>query len=143
MNREEPTTQPSDSAERARSLHQEITGSIIGSAIDVHKALGPGLRETAYVSCLAYELRDRGHSVEEHKSLPVVYRDHRVDEGYQLDLVVDESVVVELKTVEQIEPIHEAQLLSYLKLSGYQVGLVMNFNARRMRDGIKRVVAER
>lgn len=117
-----------------------ITEAIIGGAIAVHRELGPGLLESAYEACLAYELADRGLSVERQKGLPVIYRNVQVDCGYRMDLLVDGKVVVELKTVEGLEPIHEAQLLSYLKLSGCKVGLLINFNVAILKNGIRRLV---
>jgi len=123
-------------------MSQEInktTEAIIGAAIAVHKELGPGLLESAYEACLAFELSERGLVVERQRALPVVYKDVRVDCGYRVDLVV-EGVMVELKSVERLEPIHEAQLLSYLRLSGYKVGLLINFNAALLKNGIRRLV---
>ncbi|MBU0716990.1 MAG: GxxExxY protein [Planctomycetes bacterium] len=118
----------------------EITEEVIGAAIAVHRLLGPGLLESAYEACLAYELADRGLAVEEQKSLPVIYRSVRVDCGYRIDLLVEGLVVVELKAVERLCPIHEAQLLSYLKLSGCRVGLLINFNVKLLKQGIRRMV---
>lgn len=117
-----------------------ITEAILGGAIDVHRHLGPGLLESTYETCLVYELKLRGLFVEKQKELPVVYRDVHIDCGYRIDLLVEDTVVVELKAVEQLHPIHEAQLLSYLKLSGCPVGLLINFNVRRLVDGVKRLV---
>jgi GxxExxY protein len=119
-----------------------ITRRIIGAAIDVHRRLGPGLLESAYQICLAFELRHIGLKVEEQKPLPVVYRDVRLDCGYRLDLVVEDSVVLEIKAVEQLVPIHDAQLLSYLRLSGMRVGLLINFHVRVLKNGLKRIVNE-
>ena len=104
-----------------------ITDKIISAAIAVHRELGPGLLESAYEACLVYELVQRGLSMEQQKTLPVIYRDVRVDCGYRIDLFVEKQVIVELKAVEKLEPIHKAQLLSYLKLSGCKVGL-LNIN---------------
>ena len=118
----------------------EITEEIIGAAIAVHRELGPGLLESAYEACLAWELTERGLKVERQKALPVTYRGVKVDCGYRIDLLVEEMVVVELKAVERLEPIHEAQLLSYLKLSTHQVGLLINFNVKMLKQGIKRIV---
>ena len=106
----------------------------------VHSALGPGLLEGAYQSCLARELLLRGVSVKTQVPIRLMYRDQRIDVAYRIDLVANDSVVVELKTVSQLLPIHEAQLLSYLKLGGYQVGLLINFHVRHLRTGIKRMV---
>jgi len=118
----------------------EITEAVIGAAIAVHRELGPGLLESAYEACLAYELTERGLNVERQKGLPVIYRGVLLDCGYRIDLLVEGQVVVELKTVERVEPIHEAQLLSYLKLSGCKVGLLINFNVKVLKNGIKRLV---
>ena len=116
-----------------------ITDIIIRAAIAVHRELGPGLLESAYEACLVYELMQHGLSVERQKSVPVTYRGVKIDCGYRIDLLVEDKVVVELKAVERLEPIHEAQLLSYLKLSGYQIGLLINFNVRILKQGIKRL----
>ena len=118
----------------------KITDTIIGSAIDVHRELGPGLLETAYEACLAFELADRGLSIERQKALPIVYRDVRLDCGYRLDLLLENKVIVELKAVERVEPIHTAQLLSYLKLSGCKLGLLINFNVKVLKNGIRRII---
>ena len=120
----------------------KITEIIIGAAMAVHRELGPGLLESAYEACLAYELPDRGLSVERQKALPVRYRGVNVDCGYRIDLLVEGKVVVELKAVERLEAIHQAQLLSYLKLSGCKVGLLINFNVKVLKDGIRRLVNE-
>jgi GxxExxY protein len=117
-----------------------ITDIVISAAIAVHRELGPGLLESAYEACLVYELIQHGLSVERQKSVPVTYRGVKIDCGYRIDLLVEDKVVVELKAVERLEPIHEAQLLSYLKLSGYQIGLLINFNVRMLKQGIKRLV---
>ncbi len=120
-------------------LHK-LTEAITGAAIAVHRELGPGLLESAYETCLAFELADRGLSVERQKELPVRYRGIQMDCGYRLDLLVQGQVIVELKAVEKLLPMHEAQLLSYLKLSGCKVGLLLNFNVRILKDGLKRLV---
>jgi GxxExxY protein len=119
-----------------------ITRRIIGAAIEVHKALGPGLLESAYETCLAFELRERGFKVEQQQPLPVVYKNVKLDCGYRLDLVVEGCVILEIKAVEQLAPIHDAQLLSYLRLSGKKVGLILNFHERILKDGLKRIVNE-
>ncbi|MEJ7809767.1 MAG: GxxExxY protein [Gemmatimonadaceae bacterium] len=116
------------------------TGQVVDAAMTVHSALGPGLLEGAYGACLAYELRARGLHVRTQVPLPVVYRDVRIELGYRLDLLVDCAVVVELKAVATLLPIHEAQLLSYLRLSGHRVGLLINFHVPRLKDGIRRMV---
>lgn len=118
----------------------EITDAIIGAAIAVHRELGPGLLESAYETCLAYELIERRFKVERQKSMPLIYRGVHLDCGYRIDLLVENQIVVELKTADRLEPIHEAQLLSYLKLSGCEVGLLINFNVKVLRNGIKRLV---
>ncbi len=120
----------------------QLTRRIIGAAIEVHKVLGPGLLESAYQACLAFELRALGCKVEEQKPLPVIYKDVKLECGYRLDLVVGDVVIVEVKAVEKLAPIHDAQLLSYLKLSGKRVGLLMNFHVRVLKDGLKRIVNE-
>ncbi len=117
-----------------------LTETIIGAAIDVHRVLGPGLLESAYEACLTFELVQRGLKVEQQKPLPVIYKNINLDCGYRLDLLVEKSVIVEIKAVENILPIHEAQLLSYLKLSGCKVGLLINFNVQLLRNGLRRVV---
>jgi GxxExxY protein len=118
-----------------------ITSIIIGAAIEVHRALGPGLLESAYESCMVFEIADRyGLTVEQQKPLQVIYRGVRLDCGYRLDLFISDLVIVELKSVDKLLPIHEAQMLSYLKLSGSKVGLLINFNVKVLKDGIKRVV---
>lgn len=113
---------------------------IIGSAISVHKELGPGLLESAYEACLAYELTGKDLKIERQKSLPITYRGIQLDCGYRIDLLVEEKVIVEIKAVERMEPIHEAQLLSYLKLAGCEVGLLINFNVKILNNGIRRLV---
>jgi GxxExxY protein len=118
----------------------EITRAVVNSAMKVHTVLGPGLLESAYQACLAHELRSRGFEVAPEVPLPVVYEDHRLEVGYRIDLVVESRVVVEGKSVEALHPIHQAQLLSYLRLSRLQVGLLINFNVFHLRDGIKRMV---
>ncbi len=124
---------------QAETLNR-ITESIIGAAIDIHRALGPGLLESAYEACLAFEIVERGLKVEQQKPLPVVYREVRLDCGYRLDLLVEGVVIVEVKAVDHLMPVHQAQLLSYLKLSGCHVGLLINFNVKILKDGLRRVV---
>jgi GxxExxY protein len=119
-----------------------ISGAIIDAAIAVHTELGPGLLENAYEACLEYELLDRGFRVERQKELPVVYRGVKVDCGFRLDLLVNGLVIVELKSVERLDPIHAAQVLTYLKLTGLHLGLLMNFNVTRLMDGFKRLVRD-
>lgn len=117
-----------------------LTDRIIGCAIEVHRTLGPGLLESAYEECLCYELAQSGVAFRRQASLPVLYKEVKLDCGYRMDVVVEDRVVVELKTVERLVPVHDAQLLTYLRLSGYPVGLLMNFNVPVLRDGIKRFV---
>ena len=118
----------------------EVSGQIVDAAMRVHSALGPGLLESAYQGCLAYELRNRGLKAVAEVSLPVVYESTKIDVGYRIDLLLEDVVIVELKSVDKIAPIHEAQLLTYLKLSGKRLGLLLNFNVVHMKDGIKRMV---
>ena len=118
----------------------DVTGAVVDAALKVHSVLGPGLLESAYEACLAYELRKRGREVTMQFELPVMYDEIRIDLGYRVDLLVEGSVVVELKTVSKLLPVHEAQLLSYLKLGDLRAGLLINFHAGRLKDGIKRMV---
>jgi GxxExxY protein len=117
-----------------------ITEAIIGGAIQVHRVLGPGLLESAYEACLAFELKKRGLRIEQQKPLPLVYDQVKLDCGYRIDLLVEGAVVVEVKSVDAVAPIHEAQVISYLKLSGCKVALLINFNVLQLRDGIRRFV---
>jgi GxxExxY protein len=118
----------------------ELSNEIIGAAIEVHRQIGPGLLETVYRDCLFLELKDRGISSVCEVPLALRYKEHEFPVAFRLDMLVEESVVVELKAVEKLAPVHTAQLLSYLKLSGRKLGLLMNFNVPVLRDGIKRVV---
>jgi len=124
----------------AQSERDSLTESVIGLAIEVHRALGPGLLESAYQECLCYELKTNGIAFARQVALPVVYKAVKLDCGYRMDLVVDDRLVVELKTVEKILPIHEAQLLTYLRLSEIRTGLLLNFNTAVLKNGIKRMV---
>ncbi len=117
-----------------------ITEKIKGAAIEVHRSIGPGLLESAYEICTVYELLENGVKVETQKPFPVIYKGVNLDCGYRMDLVVEDSVVVEIKSIETIAPIHKAQLISYLRLSGYKVGLLINFNVIKLKDGIVRIV---
>jgi GxxExxY protein len=119
---------------------EEVAREIVDSALKVHRALGPGLLESAYQACLAYELRKRGHQVDCEMPMPLEYNATRIDVGYRLDMRVNGTVIVENKTVEEILPIHHAQLLTYLKLSGISLGFLINWNVPLLRDGLKRVV---
>ena len=118
----------------------EISGNVVDAAMKVHSAIGPGLLESAYEACLAYALRKRGLQVQSQVECPMVYDGIRIDLGYRLDLLVELDVIVELKSVEHITPLNKAQLLSYLKLSGKKLGLLLNFNVEHMKDGIVRLV---
>jgi len=118
----------------------QISGKIIEAAMRVHSALGPGLLESAYEACLLHELRKLGLMVLSQVTLPLHYDGLSIDAGYRIDLMVEDSVIVELKAVEKILPIHEAQILSYLKISNKQVGLLINFNVVHLKNGIKRIV---
>lgn len=118
----------------------EVTAQIIKAAIRVHSALGPGLLESAYEACLFRELQERGLRTERQVPLPLVYRGEAIEPGYRLDLVIEERVIVEVKAVSTLLPIHQAQLLSYLRLSRLRVGLLLNFHVVQMRDGIKRMM---
>jgi GxxExxY protein len=117
-----------------------LTHDIIGCAIKVNKALGPGLLESAYEPCLAFELSESGHSVEVRKAVPLVYRSVTLDACYFLDMMVDDRVIVELKSVDALAPVHEAQMLTYLRLTKCPVGLLINFNVQLLKDGIQRIV---
>lgn len=119
----------------------EITQAIIGAAIEVHRELGPGLLESAYEACLTYELMQKNLKVERQKPMPLAYRDVKLDCGYRIDMLVEGQIVVELKAVDKVERVHEAQVLSYLKLSGQRYGLLINFNVRLLKDGVKRLVS--
>lgn len=135
----------SSSPQRAKSTTEgsginKITEAIIGAAMKVHSALGPGLLEKAYTTCLAYELRNAGFDVQVEVELPVFYERVRIELGYRADLIVNDLVIVELKCVEKIIPVHEAQIISYLRLSRKNLGLLINFHVRHLRDGIKRFV---
>lgn len=124
-----------------RDQLNKLTEIIIGSAIQVHRTFGPGLLESAYESCLAYELRKRGLAVEQQKAVPLVYEEVKLECGYRMDLFVERSVVVEVKSVDGLAPIHEAQVLSYLKLSGAKLALLINFNVTVLRSGVRRFVS--
>jgi GxxExxY protein len=124
-----------------RQLYQqELTGQILGAAIEVHKQLGPGLLESTYQACLCHELELRGISFECQKPLPLEYKGIRLECGYRIDLLVADLVIVEIKSVEALAPIHAAQLLTYLKLTGVKVGFLINFNVVVLKEGIRRLV---
>jgi GxxExxY protein len=118
----------------------EISNRIIGLGIDVHNALGPGLLESAYKECLYYKLVQSGLLVQKEKSMPLLFEEVKLDCGYRIDLLVENKVVIEIKSVDALNDIHLAQTLTYLKLGNYKLGLLMNFNVLRLRDGVRRVV---
>lgn len=118
----------------------ELAFKVIGAAIEVHKKLGPGLLESAYQECLSFELNEMGLKVEREVPRPIVYKDIQLDHGYRIDLLIENALVVELKTVEFFTDVHLAQVLTYLKLGGYKLGLLINFNTSKLSDGIKRVI---
>ncbi len=120
--------------------HEELTEKLIAAAIEVHRHLGPGLLESAYEECYSHELRLQSVPLERQKPLPLEYKGVKLDCGYRMDVVADKRAVVEIKCVDKILPVHEAQLLTYLKLSGLKVGLIINFHSRFIKDGIKRLV---
>ena len=124
----------------AQFLHEDLTGNIIAAAIEVHRELGPGLLESAYQACLCRELSLRDLAFRTEVGLPVDYKGVHLDCGYRMDFVVEDKVAIELKSVEKLQPIHHAQLLTYLRLSKMRVGLLINFNVRVLRDGIVRRV---
>ena len=117
-----------------------LSREVIGAAIEVHRVLGPGLLESAYEECLAWELGLRKFQLRRQMPIPVVYKDLRIEEGYRVDMIVNEGVILELKCVDALEPIHTAQLLTYLKMTGLKLGMLLNFRVDVMRHGIKRVV---
>ena len=118
----------------------EISSLIIGAAIEVHKQLGPGLLENSYQACLAYELMNKGLKIKEQVALPVIYKDVKLDAGYRIDILVEDKVIIEIKSVEELADIHTAQLLTYLRLNQTKLGLLINFNSVKVIDGIKRIV---
>lgn len=134
------TTREQSSLEHTELTEEEnsLTGKIIGAAIDVHRALGPGLLESAYEACLVYELRLKKLKIESQKAIPLFYKEVMLDCGYRADLIVNNQVIVEIKSVAGISGIHEAQLMSYLKLSDCKYGLLINFNVKLLREGIRR-----
>jgi len=119
---------------------EKTSNDIIGSAIEVHKHLGPGLLESAYEECLAYELQLKGYAIERQKAVPVVYKDVKLDYGYRIDILVNDEVIIELKSIETFAPVHEAQILTYMKFSKKNIGLLINFNVTLLKNGIKRYV---
>jgi GxxExxY protein len=121
-------------------LYEDLTEQVIGAAMKVHSVLGPGLLESVYQECLFYQLKTDGVSVEKEKPVPVVFEEVKLDCGYRIDLLVENKIVLELKSVKKFEDVHLAQILTYMKLGKYQVGLLINFNVHLLKDGIKRVV---
>lgn len=118
----------------------KLSNTIVGLAIKVHKALGPGLLESSYTECLNYEIENTGSYVEKEKALPLIYNDVKLDVGYRIDLLIDKKLIVEIKAVEAICDIHTAQLLTYMKLSQVRLGLIINFNVLLLKDGVRRLV---
>lgn len=118
----------------------ELTYKVIGLAIEVHRQLGPGLLESAYQECLFYELKNNGLKVEKEKALPIVYKDIKLDHGYRIDLLIENKIVIELKTVESFTDVHFAQVLTYLKLGNFPIGLLMNFDSKILKNNIKRFI---
>jgi len=116
----------------------KITEIIIGCAIEVHKSLGPGLLESAYEECLCFELQQAGLKVERQKPVPVVYKDIKLDCGYRIDVLVENQIIIELKTVDTFNPVHEAQILTYMKFANKNLGLLINFNVTLLKNGLKR-----
>ncbi len=121
-------------------IYEELSGQIRGAAIEVHRELGPGLLESAYEECLCYELRSRGIAFDRQLELPVKYKGLHLDCGYRIDVLVEKKIILELKSVDSLLAIHDAQLMTYLKLSGCKLGMLMNFNVVLMKDGMKRIV---
>lgn len=121
-------------------IENEISNIIIGCAIDVHRAFGPGLLESAYRECLFYDLKEKGLEVVKEKPMPIIYKEVKLDHGYRMDLLVENKAVVELKRTEAINEVHIAQLLTYLKLGDYKLGLIINFQTKLLKNGIKRII---
>jgi GxxExxY protein len=130
----------SGNTEESRLLHADLTAEIIAAAIEVHRELGPGLLESAYHACMCHELARRGVRFRSEVALPVKYKGVQLDCGYRMDLLIEDKVAVELKSIDKVLAIHQAQLLTYLRLSSVRVGLMINFNVRMLRDGILRRV---
>jgi GxxExxY protein len=121
-------------------LYQELTSSILGCAYKVHSVLGPGLLESAYEECLSYELDKAGLFVVKQKPMPLIYEDVKLEFGYRIDLFIESKVIIEIKSVEALNPVHLAQLMTYLKLSGCRIGFLMNFNVLSLKEGIRRII---
>lgn len=120
--------------------NNEISEKIIGAAIEVHRTLGPGLLESAYQECLIFELKSLGFQVDKEKTLPIIYKEMKLDQGYRIDLLVENKIVLELKTVEFLTDVHTAQILTYLKLGNYPLGLLINFHTKLLKNGLKRYI---
>ena len=121
-------------------LYEELTGSILKCAFKVHSALGPGLLESAYEECLYYELDNIGLRVIKQKPMPLIYQEKKLDIGYRIDLLVEDKVILEIKSIESVNSVHIAQLMTYLKLSGCRVGFLINFNVESLKEGIRRII---
>ena len=121
-------------------MDNKLTEIIIGSAIEVHRHLGPGLLESAYKECLFFELRSKGLIVEKEKPLPIIYKEIKLDHGYRIDLLVENTIVIEIKTVESFTDVHSVQVLTYLKLGNYPLGLMFNFHTILLKNGLKRYI---
>lgn len=121
-------------------LYQELTGSILKCAYKVHSKLGPGLLESAYEECLCYELDKAGLLVHRQKPMPLIYEEKKLDLGYRLDLIVENKIIIEIKSVDSVNPVHQAQLMTYLKLASCRIGLLINFNVVSLKDGIQRII---
>ena len=117
-----------------------LTHLIIGKAIEIHRALGPGLLESAYQECLLFELKEAGLKVEKQKPIPLIYKKVKLDQGYRIDLLVNQKVVIEIKCVEKLAPVHTAKVLTYMKLGGYKLGLLINFHSKILKNGLKRYI---
>jgi GxxExxY protein len=121
-------------------LYKELTGTIVDCAVTVHKFLGPGLLESAYEECLQYEINGCGLKTVKQYPMPLIYKEKKLDVGYRIDLIVEEKVIIEVKSVEELNPVHLAQIMTYLKLSGCRIGLLINFNVQYLKDGLRRVI---
>jgi GxxExxY protein len=126
--------------ENERDRLNRLSNVVIGAALRVHSELGPGMLESAYEECTLFELTDKGLRVERQKPLPLIYRGHRLDCGYRVDMIVEDAIVIEVKAIERLEKVHSAQVLSYLRQLKLKLGLLINFNVKWLQDGIKRVV---
>lgn len=141
MNKELITAELAENAERNDGMKlNELTEKIIGAAINVHRELGPGLLKSAYEKCMVFDLTETGFKVEQQKPLPIVYKGVKLECGYRLDLLIEDEIIVEIKSVEKLLPIHQAQLLSYLKIADKRVGMLINFNVKVLKRGLRRVV---